>query len=196
MINKHRTPATKNKKTSVSIVAPQNATQTNNATAKIESKTQQPKSQTQNSTKTLTPKDLVPKLGINERMIRIFLRKHYPQTHEKNKPWSITPELVKQIEKDYKNQAKVKETEKKLRIERDLSGNSKSASATKAASLNADLREANDTVKRVNKMTDLSLERETRFELATFCLGSRHSTTELLPQVSLDCMIKSMRNAS
>ena len=36
MINKHRTPATKNKKTSVSIVAPQNATQTNNATAKIE----------------------------------------------------------------------------------------------------------------------------------------------------------------
>ena len=25
------------------------------------------------------------------------------------------------------------------------------------------------------------LERETRFELATFCLGSRHSTTELLP---------------
>ena len=45
-------------------------------------------------------------------------------------------------------------------------------------------------------MTKPQLERETRFELATFCLGSRHSTTELLPHISLDCMIKSGENAS
>jgi hypothetical protein len=29
------------------------------------------------------------------------------------------------------------------------------------------------------------MERETRFELATFCLGSRHSTAELLPLVAV-----------
>ena len=29
-----------------------------------------------------------------------------------------------------------------------------------------------------------NLERETRFELATFCLGSRHSTAELLPRLT------------
>ena len=40
------------------------------------------------------------------------------------------------------------------------------------------------------------LERETRFELATFCLGSKHSTTELLPRFSLDCMIKTIQIAS
>ena len=58
-------------------------------------------------------------------MIRIFLRKHYPQTHEKNQPWSITLELAKQIEKDFKNQTKAKEAQKKLQIEQDLKGDSK-----------------------------------------------------------------------
>ena len=46
------------------------------------------------------------------------------------------------------------------------------------------------------EMYEWNLERETRFELATFCLGSRHSTTELLPQVSFDCKIKDGIKAS
>jgi hypothetical protein len=50
----------------------------------------------------LSPKDLVPRLGTSEDMIRIFLRKNYPEVHVKNKAWSISPELAKQIEKDYK----------------------------------------------------------------------------------------------
>jgi len=80
-------------------------------------------------------------------MVRIFLRRHYPKTHEKNKPKSISPELEKQIEKDFTNQVKTKEAEKKLWIERDLSGRFEDASATKAESLNADLSEANKALK-------------------------------------------------
>ena len=70
----------------------------------------------------LTPKDLVPRLGTSEDMIRIFLRKNYPEVHVKNKAWNISPELAKQIEKDYKNQVNAREVEKKRRIEQELAG--------------------------------------------------------------------------
>ena len=55
-------------------------------------------------------------------MVRIFLRKNYPQIHVKNKAWNISSELAKQIENDYKNQVKAREAEKKLRIAQELSG--------------------------------------------------------------------------
>ena len=153
MINKHRTPAIDKKKLPTPIVTPQDDTQTNDSIAKIEKQNTSTENKSTKDTanekpsKLLTPKDFVPKLGINEKMVRIFLRKHYPQTHEKNKPWSITPELGKLIEKDFKNQVKTKGVEKKLRIERDLSGRSESSSATKAESLNADLSEATEALK-------------------------------------------------
>jgi hypothetical protein len=70
----------------------------------------------------LTPKDLVPRLGTSEAMVRIFLRKYYPEIHVKNKFWNISPELARQIEIDYKNRAKAREAEKKLRIEKELAG--------------------------------------------------------------------------
>jgi len=127
MINKHRTPAIDKKKLPTPIVTPQNAVKANNSIAKIEklkNEKTDTANKTQNDSKTLTPKDLVGKLGVNEKAIRIFLRKHYPQTHEKNQPWSITTELAKQIEKDFKNQTKAKEIEKKQQIEQDLKGGS------------------------------------------------------------------------
>jgi len=70
----------------------------------------------------LTPKDMVPRLGTSEAMVRIFLRKYYPEIHVKNKFWNISPELARQIEIDYKNRAKAREAEKKLRIEKELAG--------------------------------------------------------------------------
>jgi hypothetical protein len=72
--------------------------------------------------KSFSPKELVPRLGASEQMVRIFLRKHYPQIHVKNKSWNISPEMAKQIETDYKNQIKAREAQKKLRIEKELSG--------------------------------------------------------------------------
>ena len=74
--------------------------------------------------RSLSPKDLVSRLGTSEEMVRIFLRRYYPETHVKNKAWSIRPELARQIEMDYKNLVKVREAEKKLRIERELAGES------------------------------------------------------------------------
>jgi hypothetical protein len=70
----------------------------------------------------LSPKDLVPKLGASEAMVRIFLRKYYPEVHVKNKSWSLSPELARQIETDYKNKVKTREAVKKMRIEKELSG--------------------------------------------------------------------------
>ena len=70
----------------------------------------------------LSPKDLVSRLGTSEDMVRIFLRKNYSGVHTKKKRWSIRPELTQQIEKDYKNMVKARETEKKLRIEKELAG--------------------------------------------------------------------------
>ena len=70
----------------------------------------------------LTPKDLVPRLGTSEAMVRIFLRKYYPDIHVKNKSWNISQELARQIETDYKNMVKAREAEKKLRIEKELAG--------------------------------------------------------------------------
>jgi hypothetical protein len=72
-----------------------------------------------------SPKELVPRLGASEQMVRIFLRKHYPQIHVKNKSWNISPELARQIEIDYKNQAKAREAQKKLRIRKELNGEPK-----------------------------------------------------------------------
>ena len=70
----------------------------------------------------LGPKDLVPRIGASEAMIRIFLRKYYPDVHVKNKSWSFSLELARQIETDYKNRVKAREAEKKLRIEKELAG--------------------------------------------------------------------------
>ena len=69
-----------------------------------------------------SPKDLAPRLGTSKEMVRIFLRRYYPETHVKNKAWNISPALAKQIEKDYRNLVQARETEKKLRIERELAG--------------------------------------------------------------------------
>jgi hypothetical protein len=87
-----------------------------------------PKTENQNAAgekkilRPLSPKDLMPKLGASEAMVRIFLRKYYPDVHVKNKSWSLSPELAKRIETDYKNKVKAREAEKKLRIEKELSG--------------------------------------------------------------------------
>ena len=70
----------------------------------------------------LSPKDLVSRLGTSEDMVRIFLRKNYSEVHTKKKRWSIRPELARQIEKDYKNMVKAREAERRLRIERELTG--------------------------------------------------------------------------
>jgi len=72
--------------------------------------------------RSLSPKDLVPRLGTSEEMVRIFLRRYYPETHVKNKAWNISPELAQQIEKDYRNLVHDREAEKKLRIEQELAG--------------------------------------------------------------------------
>ena len=69
-----------------------------------------------------SPKDLAPRLGTSKEMVRIFLRRYYPETHEKFKAWSIRPELARQIERDYKNMVQAREAERKLRIERELAG--------------------------------------------------------------------------
>jgi hypothetical protein len=70
----------------------------------------------------LCPKDLVSTFGTSEEMVRNFLRKHYSEVHVKNKHWNIRPELAKQIEKDYKNLVQARDTERKLRIEKELAG--------------------------------------------------------------------------
>jgi hypothetical protein len=69
-----------------------------------------------------SPKDLAPRLGTSKEMVRIFLRRYYPETHVKNKAWNISPELAQQIEKDYRNLVQAREAEKKLRIEKELAG--------------------------------------------------------------------------
>jgi len=70
----------------------------------------------------LTPKDLAPQIGASEAMIRIFLRRYYPEIHEKNKSWLFSPEEARQIETDYKNRVQAREAEKKQRIEGELAG--------------------------------------------------------------------------
>jgi len=72
--------------------------------------------------RSLSPKDLVPRLATSKEMVRIFLRKYYSETHVKNKAWNISPELAKQMEKNYRNLVHTREAEKKLRIERELTG--------------------------------------------------------------------------
>jgi hypothetical protein len=69
--------------------------------------------------KFLSPKDLVPKLGINDKMIRIFLRKNYPRP-EKGKQWEITPEFAKRIVKDYAAKSKADKAEKTEQIQEQL----------------------------------------------------------------------------
>jgi len=70
-------------------------------------------------TKFLSPKDLVPKLGINDKMIRIFLRKNYPRP-AKGKQWEITPEFAKRIVKDYAAKSKADKAEKTEQIQEQL----------------------------------------------------------------------------
>jgi len=71
------------------------------------------------SVKYLSPKDLVPKLGINDKMIRIFLRKNYPRP-ENGKQWEITPEFAKRIVKDYAAKSKADKAEKTEQIQEQL----------------------------------------------------------------------------
>jgi hypothetical protein len=70
----------------------------------------------------LGPKDLVPRLGASEALIRMFLRRYYPAIHVKNKSWIFSPEQAGQIETDYKNRVKAREADKKRRIEQELAG--------------------------------------------------------------------------
>jgi hypothetical protein len=70
----------------------------------------------------LGPKDLVPRLGASEAMIRMFLRKYYPDIHVKNKSWIFTLEQAGQIEADYKNRVQARDAEKKRRIAQELAG--------------------------------------------------------------------------
>jgi hypothetical protein len=72
--------------------------------------------------RSLTLEDLVPRLGTSKNMVRIFLRKNYPEAYVKNKSWRISHEFAKQIEMDYKNQVKIRDAKKKLRIDKELSG--------------------------------------------------------------------------
>lgn len=72
--------------------------------------------------RSLTLEDLVPRLGTSKNMIRIFLRKNYPEAYVRNKSWRISHEFAKKIETDYKNQIKIRDAKRKLRIERELSG--------------------------------------------------------------------------
>jgi len=72
--------------------------------------------------RSLGPKDLVPRLGASEAMIRMFLRKYYPDIHEKNKSWIFSPGQAKEIETDYKNRVQAREAGKKRRIEQELAG--------------------------------------------------------------------------
>ena len=72
--------------------------------------------------RSLGPKDLVPRLGASEAMIRMFLRKYYPDIHEKNKSWIFSPGQAKEIETDYKNRVRAREAGKKRRIEQELAG--------------------------------------------------------------------------
>jgi len=72
--------------------------------------------------KSFSPKELAPRLGTSEQMVRIFLRKYYPEIHVKNKSWNISLELAKQIETDYKNHIKAREAEKRQRVQKELNG--------------------------------------------------------------------------
>ena len=69
--------------------------------------------------KLLSPKNLVPKLGINDKMIRIFLRKNYPRP-EHGKQWQITPEFAKRIVKDYAAKSKADKAEKTEQVQKEL----------------------------------------------------------------------------
>jgi hypothetical protein len=69
--------------------------------------------------KLLSPKDLVPKLGIDDKMIRIFLRKNYPRP-EHDKQWQITPEFAKRIVKDYAAKNKADKAEKTEQVQKQL----------------------------------------------------------------------------
>ena len=71
------------------------------------------------SVKYLSPKDLFPKLGISDKMIRIFLRKNYPRP-EHGKQWEITPEFAKRIAKDYAAKSKADKAEKTEQIQEQL----------------------------------------------------------------------------
>lgn len=79
----------------------------------------------------LTPKDLVSKLGISEKRVRMLLRKDYPR-ERKGGQWQITPELAKTIVKAYRAKEKAKEAERKLRIEKQLSGTTETSAQSDA----------------------------------------------------------------
>ena len=70
----------------------------------------------------LTTKDLVPRLGTSEDMVRMFLRRNYPEVHQKYKQWLISPDLAKKIEIDYRAQVNAREAQKRLRIQKELAG--------------------------------------------------------------------------
>jgi hypothetical protein len=69
-----------------------------------------------------SPRELAPRMGTSEEVVRTFLRKYYPETHESHKAWNISPSLARQIEQDFKNRARQREAERKLRIEQELAG--------------------------------------------------------------------------
>ena len=78
--------------------------------------------------KMLRAKDLAPKLGISEKKVRMFLRKHYPRP-EKGERWEFTLDTAKQIEKDFKDSQKEKESKKQEQINKELEGKTDEAKA-------------------------------------------------------------------
>ena len=40
--------------------------------------------------KVYSPRELAPRLGTSEEVVRNFLRKYYPEIHERHKAWNIT----------------------------------------------------------------------------------------------------------
>ena len=71
--------------------------------------------------KTVTPQELVKRMGISDKRVRAMLRSSI-QRGTKNKSWQITPEQAKQVIKDYKAKVKERETKKQAEIDKQLKG--------------------------------------------------------------------------
>ncbi|MFC2072329.1 hypothetical protein ACFLUU_06440 [Chloroflexota bacterium] len=71
---------------------------------------------TTSAVKTITPKELASKLGINPKRVRIILRAQFPRV-TKNKNWEIPLDVAKKVEKAYKASQQKKKAEIKKELE-------------------------------------------------------------------------------
>jgi hypothetical protein len=65
--------------------------------------------------KTITPKELGAKLGIDAKRVRSMLRNQFPR-EAKNKNWTIPLDMAKKVEKAYK----AKHAKKKIETKKEL----------------------------------------------------------------------------